>query len=156
MAPSSIKSNNQTEPLLSPNPSSSQVEPLTSTTSSAIKALSILRIITGASVLIAPIWTCGIFRLPIPASAGVVVRLVGARDIALGELLLTAEDKSSWTGGRREIKRALWTGIGTDAVDVCSLLVGVATGTLGRVPAALFGGGAALFLGLGAVGLRGL
>lgn len=83
-------------------------------------------------------------------------RLFGVRDLALGELLFTAEDKDSPNGGRREIKRALLAGIGCDCVDVASIVFGVATGTVGKAPALIFAGGAAAFVGLGALGMRGL
>jgi hypothetical protein len=86
----------------------------------------------------------------------VIVRLFAIRDFMLGELLVTAEDRNSPTGGRREIRRALLANIGSDAVDICSIGFALATGTMGRVPGALFGGGAALFLGLGVLGLKGL
>ena len=83
-------------------------------------------------------------------------RLYAIRELALGELLLTAEDKTSPTGGRREIKRALWANIGCDAVDICSVAFGLASGTIGRLPAALLGGPAAVAIGLGTLGLKGL
>ena len=78
------------------------------------------------------------------------------RDLALGELLLTAEAKNSPNGGRREIKRALWAGIGCDVADVASIAFALATGTMGRAPAVIFGGGAVAFLGLAGVSMRGL
>lgn len=85
-----------------------------------------------------------------------MARLFGGREVVLGELLITAEDKNSPTGGRREIKRALWANIGADTIDVCSVIFAVATGTMGKIPGVLFGGGAAVALGLGALGLKGL
>jgi hypothetical protein len=86
----------------------------------------------------------------------VIVRLFGVREFMLGELLMTAEDKNSSTRGRREIRRALLANMGTDAVDVCSVVFAVATGAMGRVPGALFGGAGAVALGLGVLGLKGL
>ncbi|KAF2193397.1 hypothetical protein K469DRAFT_712153 [Zopfia rhizophila CBS 207.26] len=156
MAPSSTTSHNQTDPLLPSKLINEQPEHLPSTSSTSIKALSILRIAVGASCLIAPRFSCALFQFPIPAAMSVMPRLFGVRDLVLGELLLTAEDKNGPDRGRREIKRALWAGIGTDAVDIASILVGVVTGTVGRIPAAIFGGGAVAFIGLGALGMRGL
>lgn len=82
--------------------------------------------------------------------------MVGARDGVLGELLLTAEDKSAPEGGRREMRRALWAGIAADAIDIGSLAYAVAKGHVGKPTGGLFGAGAVVFIGLGAWGLRGL
>jgi hypothetical protein len=153
---SSSTARNQSDPLIPPKFSNEQPPPLSSTTVRANRALSFLRIGLGASTLIAPQWTCALFQMPIPATMSVIVRLFAIRDIMLGELLITAEDKKSPTRGRREIKRALLANIGSDAVDICSIGFALATGTIGRVPGALFGGGAAVFLGLGILGLNGL
>ncbi|KAF2468518.1 uncharacterized protein BDR25DRAFT_344244 [Lindgomyces ingoldianus] len=157
MAPGSIASHNQSERLLAPKPMNEQYsEPLSSTSSGAIRALSILRIAVGAGCLIAPRWTCALFQFPIAASVSVMPRLFGGRDLVLGELLMTAEDENAHDGGRREIKRALWAGIGTDAIDIGAIAFGVATGTVGKLPGAIFAGGAVAFIGLGALGMRGL
>jgi hypothetical protein len=99
---------------------------------------------------------CVSVQFPVPAAYSVMPRLFGVRDLVIGELLLTAGDDKLPDGGRREIKRMLWANIGTDVVDVGSILIGLATGTVGRAPAAIFGGGAAAFVILGAIGMRGL
>ncbi|KAF2800130.1 hypothetical protein K505DRAFT_320640 [Melanomma pulvis-pyrius CBS 109.77] len=151
MAPSQ----NGSEPLLPPKLLNEGPEPISATSLGAIKALSILRIALGASVLIAPRWSSALFRLPIPAEMAVIARLFGGREVVLGELLLTAQDKNSPTGGRREMKRALWANIGADSLDVCSVIFAVATGTMGKVPGALFGGGAAVLIALAALSLKG-
>ncbi|KAF2262691.1 hypothetical protein CC78DRAFT_605740 [Lojkania enalia] len=154
MAPS--PTHNQSEPLLPSKLANEQFSSLSTTSTTAIKALSILRIAVGASCIIAPRWSCALFQFPIPAAYSVMPRIFGVRDLILGELLITAENKESPDGGRREIKRALWANIGADVVDVGSVLFGLATGTVGRAPAAIFGGGAAAFVILGVLGLRGL
>ncbi|ORY08447.1 hypothetical protein BCR34DRAFT_603533 [Clohesyomyces aquaticus] len=157
MAPVSTSSHGQAEPLLAPKLRNEQASsPLTPTASGAIKALAILRGAIGVGCLIAPHWSCALFRYPIPASGAVITRLLGAREIVLGELLFTAEDKTSHDGGRREIRRALWANMASDGIDVFSILFGVATGTMGKVPGSLLAGGAIAFLGLGALGMRGL
>jgi hypothetical protein len=130
--------------------------PLSKTATTSIQALSILRLAVGAACTIAPRFACGLFYFPIPAAYAVMPRLFGVRDVALAELLYTAEDKNSPNGGRREIKRALWAGIGCDVVDIASLAFGVATGTVGKAPAAIIGGGAVAFIGLAALSFRGL
>lgn len=86
----------------------------------------------------------------------VLARLFGIRDLILGELLLTAEDKKLPDGGKREIKRALWANLAADAVDMCNIGFAVATGTIEGLPAAIFGGGAALLVALEAGVMRGL
>jgi hypothetical protein len=157
MTPSSISSQHQTDPLLAPKIQNEQrTEPLSRTNATAIKALAALRIGAGVALMIAPRWTCALFQFPVPAAYSVLPRLFGIRDFALGELLLTAEDKNSPDGGRREIKRALWAGIGCDIADAASIAYGLATGTVGRAPALLLAGSAALAFGVGAVGVRGL
>jgi hypothetical protein len=130
--------------------------PLSASTQYAIKALSYFRIATGAACLIAPQFTCALFRYNVPVGSALLVRMVGARDAVLGELLLTAEDRSAPDGGRREMRRAIWTGIAADAVDIGSLAYAVAKGHAGKPTGALFGAGAVVFMGLGAMGLRGL
>jgi hypothetical protein len=154
--PPSSTTHNQSEPLIPSKLSAEHVEPLSYTTTTAIKALSVARIALGASTIIAPRWTCALFQFPIPASVSILARLFGVRELVLGELLITAEDKGSPTGGRRELRRTLLANLGTDTVDVCSVVFAVATGTIGRVPGALFGAGAVVALGLGGLGLRGL
>ncbi len=122
----------------------------------AIKALSYVRIATGAACLVAPQFTCALFKYNVPVGSALLVHMVGARDGVLGELLLTAEDKNAPDGGRREMRRALWTGIAADAIDIGSLAYAVAKGHVGKPTGGLFGAGAIVFIGLGAWGLRSL
>ena len=82
--------------------------------------------------------------------------MVGARDVVLGELPLTAEDKNAPDGGRREMRRKVWTGMAVDAIDIGSLAYAVAKGHVGKPTWGLFSAGAVVFIGLGAWGLRGL
>lgn len=130
--------------------------PLSSTSQIAIKALSVIRIATGAACLVAPRFTCGLFRYTVPAEQAVLVRMFGVRDAIFGELLVTAEDKGRDDGGRREIRRAIWAGIAADVVDIGSLVFGVAMGQVGKTTGGLLGACAVGALGLGALGLRGL
>lgn len=95
---------NADEPLLGRPPKLSNDEipqPLSSITQSVIKALSIVRLATGAACLVAPRFTCGIFRYQVPAEQHVLVRMFGIRDAVFGELLWTAEDKERADGGRQ-------------------------------------------------------
>lgn len=129
---------------------------ISASTTYAIKALSYMRIATGAACLIAPQLTCALFKYNVPIGSALLVRMVGARDGVMGELLLTAEDKNARDGGRREMRRAIWTGMAADAIDIGSLAYAVAKGHAAKSTGGLFGAGAVVFIGLGAWGLRGL
>ncbi|KAF3008452.1 hypothetical protein E8E13_003799 [Curvularia kusanoi] len=139
--------------------SKSRVEPSnrsTSTTPWTIKTLAYMRIATGAACLVAPQFTCALFKLNIPVGSTLLVRMIGARDGVLGELLLTAEDRNAPDGGKRELRRAIWAGMAADAIDVGSLVYAVAKGHVGKPTGGLFGAGAIVFMGLGAWGLKDL
>ncbi|KAF2001889.1 hypothetical protein P154DRAFT_618968 [Amniculicola lignicola CBS 123094] len=154
MAPPSLS--HQSEPLLPPKLMNDHPETLSPTSANVLKAFSVMRVALGAALIVAPRWSCALFQLPIPAAYLVLSRLVGIRDVALGELLFTAEDKTGPDGGRREIKRALWANIATDTADVAAVAYAFAVGNMGRAPAAMLGGGGILYMLLGTVVLRGL
>lgn len=104
MAPSATHNDN--EPLLNgPHKAGSEipVAPLSSTTQTAIKALSVIRIATGVACVFAPIFTCGLFKYAVPVEHSLLVRMFGVRDFVMGELLITAEDKKSPDGDRRSV-----------------------------------------------------
>ena len=95
---------NSTDPLLGGSPklmSDSSSQALSPATQTAIKVLSFVRIATGAACLLAPRFTCALFRYNVPAEQDLLVRMIGARDVLFGELLITAEDKGRGDGGRR-------------------------------------------------------
>lgn len=151
-------SHNEANSLLNAG-SKSRVEPSTKSTSTtpwAVKTLAYMRIATGAACLVAPQFTCALFRLNIPVGSALLVRMIGARDGVLGELLLTAEDRNAPDGGRRELRRAIWAGMAADAIDIGSLVYAVAKGHVGKPTGGLFGAGAIVFMGLGAWGLKDL
>jgi hypothetical protein len=140
-----------------PRPTTEASDKATSaSTTYAIKALSYMRIATGAACLVAPQFTCALFRYNVPVGSALLVRMVGARDGVMGELLLTAQDKDAPDGGRREMRRAIWTGMAADAIDIGSLAYAVSKGHALKSTGGLFGAGAVVFMGLGAWGLRGL
>ncbi|KAF1845272.1 uncharacterized protein K460DRAFT_416553 [Cucurbitaria berberidis CBS 394.84] len=141
------------QPKLNNEPSSPPLSPATQT---AIKALTLIRIVTGAACLVAPRFTCALFKYPVPAEQALLVRMFGVRDAMFGALLITAEDKAAQDGGKREMRRAIWAGIATDVVDMGSLALGVAMGQVGKTAAGLLGAGAVGAVGLGAIALRGL
>ncbi len=76
---------------------------LSRTTQTAIKALSVIRIATGAACLVAPRFTCALFQYKVPAEQTILVRMFGVRDAVLGELLITAENKETHDQGRRYV-----------------------------------------------------
>ncbi|KAF2116167.1 hypothetical protein BDV96DRAFT_44569 [Lophiotrema nucula] len=94
----------QTDPLI-PNKLSNErtADPLPKTNATAIKALGALRIALGVACLVAPRWSCALFQFPVPAAYSVMPRLIGVRDLVIGELLITAENKESHDGGKREV-----------------------------------------------------
>lgn len=132
------------------NDSDQITKPIAKTT---ITALGAIRAVAGAGLLIAPVFIGKLFHVPVTAQSALLARAVGTRDLVLGELLLTA-DKD--TKDRKEVKRALWAGVSTDALDVGATVFALATGQLTRTGAGLFGGGATAFLLLGMIGLRSL
>src|ERR1700733_1937134 len=62
-----------------------------------------LRAVAGAAIVLAPVTMCKLFAIPLAGSAIPVARLVGIRDLVLGELLFTADGGGD---SRREVKRA--------------------------------------------------
>jgi len=95
---------NPNEPLLGDSPklmSDAPPQALSPTTQAAIKALSIVRIVTGAASLIAPRFTCALFKYNVPAEQTLLVRMFGVRDAVFGELLITAENDERKDSGRR-------------------------------------------------------
>ena len=129
-------------------------EPLTRTAFYAIKVFGYTRIALGVASLLAPRFTCGLFAFPISDETTTVVRLFGVRGIALGVLLITANDKTLFDGGRRELKRLLRANLGCDMADICSIMFAVANGHMAPLPGALLAGGAAGCVGLGLLGLE--
>jgi hypothetical protein len=118
-----------------------------------ITALGAIRAIAGAGLLIAPQFIGKLFHVPVTAQSALLARAVGTRDLVLGELLLTADRSAKDT---KEMKRALWAGLATDALDIGATVFALASGHLTRTGAGLFGGGAAAFLLLGTIGIRSL
>jgi hypothetical protein len=84
-----------------------------------------------------------------------LVRMFAARDIILGELLLTSDRRTSNMllvasssnredqADTREVHRALWCNIATDALDVVWLVIAFSEGRLGGKSAGVAAGAAA-------------
>jgi hypothetical protein len=118
-----------------------------------ITALGLLRIVAGGACLLAPTLTGRIFHVPIGPQSIIIARMLGIRDVVLGELLLTADKNGK---DQKELKRALWAGVATDVVDVGSCALALASGTLSRTGTGLLGGGAVVFALMGMGLLRSL
>lgn len=78
---------------------------------------------------------------------------VGARDIALGGLLLTADTANK---DKREVRRLLMAGTAADAIDVGITAFALARGQMSTMGAGAFGSGAALMVFLGLYALKSL
>jgi hypothetical protein len=104
---------NSTDPLLGSalkSEDNSSAIPLSTTTQTVVKALSAIRIATGAACLLAPRFTCALFKYNVPVQQALIVRMVGSRDAMLGAILITAEDKNHTDGGRRYVYMVLISG----------------------------------------------
>lgn len=88
-AQSKLTDNNPSSPYSSPTPRT------------AIKVLHLLRIATGLACLIAPQYTCALFKYHVPVEQALLVRMFGVREVVFGELLASAEDKDAADGGKR-------------------------------------------------------
>lgn len=121
---------------------------MTSSQHNAATTMSVLRMFAGGFSWVTPPLSSRLFglgKLPAEASAGLVTRLFGVRDLVLGAALQHPEPAVR--------KAVLQAGLVCDAADVTASLIALRAGapktTLVGVTA-----GAALFLVLGAVALR--
>jgi hypothetical protein len=129
-------------------------EPLTPIAFYTTKAFGYARIGLGAASLLAPRFTCGLFKFLISNETATVVRLFGVRGVALGGILVTADDKTLLDGGRRELRRVLWANVGCDMMDICSIGVAVTSGHIDQLPGALLTGCAMIGVCIGLLGLK--
>ncbi|MCJ1263801.1 hypothetical protein MMC22_003671 [Lobaria immixta] len=122
-----------------------------------IKTLAIARTLVGVSLLAVPLLTSRTFFLPASMSSTLALRLCGARDAALGGLLWSASSRLSSSDAQLPalLRPALMTGAVVDALDLVSVGACLVDGSVNVVPAAVVGGGAAVFLAAGVWGLRG-
>lgn len=113
---SSTKTPFPTTPLIpKPTPSPESIPP---SSTLAINTLALGRIALGISSILAPSLTFRLFGITIPAALMVLPRMFGVRELMVGEFLWAAENK-------RETRKALWMGVGVDAVDFASVAYGV-------------------------------
>jgi hypothetical protein len=129
-------------------------EPLGRTALYATQILHFARLGLGLGSVLAPHFTCGLFKFYISNETSAVVRMFGIREIAIAAL--TKQDKTHSDGGRRELRKIIWENVSIDLMDVVSVGFAVANGHMGRLPGALLAGGAVIFAGTGLVALRNL
>lgn len=133
----------------SPNAPTTAPRPLSA---GAITALGAIRIATAAACMVAPQFTSRLFLVDVPPAASLAMRMVGAREAALGGLLLVGKN----SGRRDALRMVLMAGIAADLLDIVAGVVDVASGSIGMGTLDMVAGGAVLAVALGVVGLRGL
>lgn len=154
----------QSQPLIPPNkqPGYSSISS-SGVTSNAILALGALRVVVGAACLAAPVLTCSTFFIDLAPEGVFLTRLVGARELTIGGLLLRTRSRAIAASAAgpagstvTDLRNVLWANLVTDSVDIVSCLIGELSGSIRWEAAALFGGGAAAFVTFALVGLKGL
>ncbi|VUC26668.1 unnamed protein product [Clonostachys rosea] len=152
MAPPSYHNIAHSSPLASDDPETHQatLQPPAQSAFYAIKSLGYARIGLGAASLLAPRFICGSFRFFISNETATVVRMFGVRGVALGYLILNADDKT--LSGQTELKKMLWANAGCDIADICSIAFAIASGHMDRLPGTLLAGGAAVCVGFALLG----
>lgn len=128
-------------------------EPLTPTAFYTVKSFGYARICLGAASILAPRFTCGLFQLYISHETAAVARLFGVRGIALGGLLITAEDKTILDGGKRELRRLVRANMWCDIIDIFTLAFAVANRHMDLLPGGLLMTCATWGVGMGLLGL---
>ncbi|KAF2449416.1 hypothetical protein P171DRAFT_427611 [Karstenula rhodostoma CBS 690.94] len=147
------------DPLIGAKATSNQdPKPIPSSSALVINTLALGRIGLGIASFVAPTLTFSLFKIAIPANMTPLARMFGGRELVIGEWtwMINHEDRNVGDGGRRELKRTMRLNTVVDALDFAAVGYGVATGTLGRLPAGLLAGGALTCVAMDLWGLRGL
>ncbi len=113
----------------------------------ARRALALSRMAVGVASWATPRASARAFGIDPERSSGVITRLFGARDLALGATLLLADDA--------RLAQAAGIGAAIDAVDAVGTALEFRGGDVSPYAAVSVGGGAALFCMLGLTVLRG-
>jgi hypothetical protein len=112
-----------------------------------ITIFSFLRIGVGA-IGLSPSLTTKIFGININSESGIVSRLFGARELALGIMLWLVNNRQGrlngvpTSEGHRDLRTLLAAGLCIDAADVVSSLVSIYEGSMSEQAIWLVGGGA--------------
>jgi hypothetical protein len=107
--------------------SNQEPRPIPTSSALAINALAFGRISLGLACLVAPTFTLGLLKLPIPANMTLIPRMFGGREIVVGEWTRSAkeDDKDGAEGGRRELTRGMRLNTLVDALDFAAVGYGV-------------------------------
>lgn len=121
--------------------------------------LAVTKLGLGAGATIAPLLTCSVFHLPAPASAAMLVRFFGSRELAFGCLLWTARgattsspatgQKVTAASSASNLRALLLASVVVDSLDAMGAIWCYAQGSLGAEATAWTAIGAALAAGWG-------
>ena len=161
-----MPSKQDTEPLL-PH---SLVAPPSGMAVGLVNSLAWLRVVAGASCIVAPVFTGRLFQFAVaPASMhAATLQLFGVRDFAVGELTWFVrprgprageEDTGAGArprteGERQELRRVLWANVAVDTLDLAVMAFAYSRGAIPGPAFLCVGGGAAAFAALGGLALR--
>jgi hypothetical protein len=153
-----------TEPLLPHSP----IAPPSGLAVGLVNSLAWLRVVAGASCVVAPVFTGRLFQFAVaPASMhAITLQLFGVRDFAVGELTWFVRPRGGRAGEeeagarprtegeRQELRRVLWANVAVDSLDLAVLAYAFSRGAIAGPAFLCVGGGAACFAALGGLALR--
>ncbi|GAB7324832.1 hypothetical protein MBLNU13_g08666t1 [Cladosporium sp. NU13] len=123
--------------------------------------LAVAKLSLGASATIVPLLTCSVFHLPAPASAAMLVRFIGSRELAFGCLIwaarrattaspTTGQDKTA-TPSASNLRALLLASVLVDSLDTMGAIWCYTQGSLDAEATAWTAIGAAFAAGWGAL-----
>lgn len=116
-------------PLLRAQVKAKPAPPLNGLQRFALGLFSTVRIIRGLTFIVWPALGLSSFDIPQTGATFLLGSLLGSRDLLLGGLLLTADDRSTVAGSApnlREVRRALLVNLLSDAMDTLILIFAAA------------------------------
>lgn len=119
-----------------------------------ITVIGVSRTLAGLGCLLAPAVTAKAFGFStLSPEAALLTRMLGAREIVIGEGLLLAESASHGTphlqAARQQVARGIWANIATDGLDIAAVLLTLVVGMADGVPVGKMAATAGLFVVLG-------
>jgi hypothetical protein len=149
-------SNTPSAPLLSKSPEPT-LAPASPFAVGLVNCLGYFRAGLGFCAILAPTTVGKIFLTPIAvhSTESTLLRLVGVRDLVIGELTWFVRPRPSHGQSERgELRRVIYANMATDTLDLACLAFAAYKGAIPRPAAGIIGGGAAAFLGMGLLALR--
>lgn len=125
---------------------------LRSSSNAIITSLGVVRLTLAGACLFAPKLVERLFLMDLPPTASSAIRMIGAREVALGGLVLAARKPDR----REALRMVLVAGICTDALDIAAGIVDFTSGSIGIGTLDVIAGTALLAIALGKVGLSSL